>query len=110
MDALKPGLIADGVIVALRDGTVKDFVTEGLDKWDNPDQTVIEVTCECKHQNDVFRDVRLFTYKNNVQGEVVYGTQSNLGKFAAYYKKLPAVSDQVQMKTNAAGYFKLVIE
>lgn len=110
-ESLKAGVMVTGVIVAINDGKVADFIsTEAAAKWDNPTQTAIEVVVECRHNEETYKDARIFPYKTNSDGLTVYTKNSNLGKYGKYYGKLPEVGDQVQMKTNADGYFKVVIE
>ena len=110
-ESLPAGLLVQAVIVAVNDGQVKDFLSDEVQKkWVNPDQTAIEVVAECDHHGTKYRDTRIFPYNNDADGNVLYGERSNIGKFAKYYKKLPEVGDQIQMKTNADGYFKMVID
>lgn len=108
---LPAGIVADGAIVQVEDGTVRDFLdVEAAKKWIDPDATAIQVTAECLYNGDKFTDSRIFPYRENSQGQTVYSERSNLGKFAAYYRRLPQVGDRVQLKTNSDGFFKLVIE
>jgi hypothetical protein len=110
-EALQAGIVTPGVIISVKDGIVRDFVnSDGISKWNNPDQMAIEVASECQFNGEVFRDTKILPYRNDEQGNTVYGERSNLGKFSKYYKKLPQINDQIQMKTNSEGFFKLVIE
>jgi hypothetical protein len=104
-------VLKEAVVIELKDGKVADFLTEEAQaKWANPTQEAIEIVVECKHNDESYKDAKIFPYRVDTNGVTVYTPKSNLGKYAKYYKKLPEVGDQVQMKTNADGYFKLVIE
>lgn len=110
-ESLNPGLMAQGFVIDIKDGKVKDFVQDdALPKWKNKDQSCILVTFECKHNEVSYTDQKLLTYNISDKGATQFGKRSNLGKYHSYYKKVPEVGDQVQMKTNADGYFKVVIE
>jgi len=43
-------------------------------------------------------------------GKTVYSSNSNLGKYNNYYRKLPEAGDQVRCLTNKDGFFRLLIE
>lgn len=108
---LEAGILVEGVITQLKDGTPKDFVSEkGLEKWDKQDKLVIEIVAECKHDAKSHTDKKIFSYSTNEEGATTYSTRSNLGQYQKYYKKLPCVGDKVQMKTDGDGFFKLVFE
>ena len=71
---LEPDTIVDGVIVEIKDGKVKDFVTEErLKKWDSdPESECIELSVEVKcerAENGFIKIHKLLTYKtvNNIQ-------------------------------------------
>jgi len=110
-EQLQAGIIIKGIIIQINDGIVKDFINEvALAKWLKPEETAIELVVECQHEGNTYKDTRIMPYRTNTDGNTVYSTNSNLGKYNRYYKKLPEVGDQVQMKTNANGFFKIIIE
>ena len=39
-----------------------------------------------------------------------FTTKSKMGKFNKYYKKLPVSGGEIHMKTDADGFFKIIIE
>lgn len=102
------GQIAEGAIIDVKDGKIKDFV-ENTEKFKNIDQSCINVTAECVFEGQKQTDSKIFTYID-VEGKMKVQEKSNLGKFLKYYKKLPEVGDKVQMKTNAEGFFRIVFE
>lgn len=110
VEGLKAGIMVDGIITTITDGIVKDFVDkEHLDKWKRPEQRCIKIIAECIYQEKTYNDEILFTY-NLTDGKTTFSSRSNLGKFNSYYKSTPKSSNKIQMKTNAKGFFKLVIE
>ena len=111
LESLKPGIVGTAIITVVNDGKVADFLSEEAKaKWANPLQSAIEISAEHVVGEEKYTDTRIFPYKTDDEGFTVFTGRSNLGKFFKYYKKLPEVGDQVQMKTNADGYFKIVIE
>jgi len=108
---LAAGVVETGVIIDIKDGKVKDHIdSEYYDNWkDSLDNSAIKVSVECLHEGIKYQDEKIFTYED-VGGTTKFGANSNLGKFHSYYKKAPKSGEQIQMKTNAKGYFRLVIE
>jgi tRNA U54 and U55 pseudouridine synthase Pus10 len=95
--------VLDGVIIAIKDGVVKDFV-QNLDKWKNKEQPAIEVTVEIKVEEESVQHHQVFTYSNGLNGETEYGKTSNLGKFKRKYESLPKVAQMVKISTNKDGF------
>lgn len=111
VENLRAGIVEQGVVVNVADGKVGDFLTDkGKDKWEGDHNTLaIQVTVEVLHDNTKYNCERLFTYFTQAD-KTVFKSNSNLGKYFRYYKKLPEVGDQVQCKTDADVYFRLVID
>lgn len=108
-EQIAPGTMAEGVIIDIKDGKIKDFV-EDTSKFRDAEQTVINVTVECTHDGQKQTDSKLFTYIE-ANGKMKVPAKSNLGKFYKYYEnKMPQVGMKVQMKTNSDGFFKLLFQ
>lgn len=108
---LAAGIVKEGVIIKIEDGKIKDHIHEdGREKWKHSLETsAIKVIVECLHDEVTHQADEVFTYING-EGKTKFSERSKIGKFKAYYKALPVVGGKVQMKTNADGYFKFVIE
>jgi|SRR6056297_1994999 len=107
-EQIAPGQVTQGVIIDIKDGKIKDFVDD-TSKFKDPDQTCINLTAECQYDAQKYTDSKLFTYIDN-EDKMKVPAKSNLGKYKKYYGKMPQTGDQVQMKTNSDGYFKIVFE
>lgn len=103
------GMTATGVVIAINDGKVEDFLTEkGKEKWKSPlDAPAIEVHIEGKHEGIPFKLKQMFEYQNDEEGNVVYKESTKLGRFAKINKGVPYVGQQVKCITNADGYWRL---
>jgi len=107
--ALPADKIFDGIIISIRDSTVKELVRE-LENWKgDPNSPAIELDVEVKHEEKSFSFNQLFTY-NDVGGQTQYSPRSNLGKYKNKYGKLPEVGDQVKALTNSEGFLKLKLD
>uniref|UniRef100_A0A6M3XHB3 Uncharacterized protein n=1 Tax=viral metagenome TaxID=1070528 RepID=A0A6M3XHB3_9ZZZZ len=106
---LGAGISATGVIVSIEDGKTSDFV-KNLENWKGDiNSPAINVHIEIMHNNEKYELQKLFNYKNEGD-KTVFSSNSNLGKYKKYYRKLPESSDQVKLVTNADGFFRLLIE
>lgn len=106
---LPAGIGAEGVIVAINDGTTKDFV-ENTENWKGDvNQPAIEVHIETKYNEQVYTVKKLFNYRWEEQ-KVKYTENSNLGKYKKYYGKLPQVGDRVRLLTNKEGFWRILLE
>jgi len=106
---LGPGISATGVIVKIDDGKTSDFV-KNLENWKGDiNSPAINVHIEIMHNNEKYELQKLFNFKDE-NGKTVYSSNSNLGKYKQYYRKLPTAGDQVKCLTNKDGFFRLLIE
>jgi len=110
IEGLKVGISKQSVITQINDGKVKDFLTEeGKGNWKGDlDHTAIEIVIETNYNDETYNTGRIFTYTEK-EGVTTFKSNSNLGKYFRTYGKLPEVGDQVQMMTDANGYFCLVM-
>ncbi len=109
IQGIPPGTSTEGVIVALDDGTVKEFV-KNTDGWKGDvNQTAINIGIELKYGEKVMKLSQVFTYDSE-EGKTVFSSKSNLGKYKKYYNKLPEVGDKVKLLSNKDGFFRLLIE
>lgn len=108
---LPADVVLDGVIVYINDGRLKDFVKD-LTKWDaDADQFCIKAFVEVKNKSGASVKVeQLFTYHNNEDGVVVYGSKSNLAKFKRKYGCLPDAGVKVKVQTNGEGFGKIKLD
>ena len=101
--------VIKGAIIEIKDGKPSDFLEEeAAKKW--RDNSVIKVVIEAHYQNQQITEEILFTYQNNDQGKTVYSENSKIGKFTKMYGGAPRLSQQVDLKANSDGYFKLIID
>lgn len=95
--------ILDGVIIAVNDGVVKNFVTN-LENWKDPKQPAIEVVVEIRWGKESFEHKQVFTYHDDDEGNVVYTSGSNFGKFKNKYETLPRPGIPIKIVTNDKGF------
>ena len=106
---LGPGVSATGVIVKIDDGKTSDFV-KNLENWKGDiNALAINIHIEIQHNNEKYELQKLFNYKDE-NGKTIFSSNSNLGKYKQYYKKLCEAGDQVKCLTNKDGFFRLLIE
>ena len=111
IETLEPGIIIKGVIIKIESGTYRKFIPEQyLGKFKNPDQTCIKIHAEGKFKDRFYSDTELIGYFKNEKGIMEFTTKSKMGKFNKYYKKLPVSGGEIHMKTDADGFFKIIIE
>ena len=108
---LKPDSILDGVVVAIEEGKVLDFVKH-LDKWNGAsDQPAIQVIVEVPGEGEVVRIEKLFTHGfEEGTNAILYHEKSNMGKYEKKYGNIPKVGDKVKVITNSEGFGKVMIE
>lgn len=110
VQGIPAGESAQGVVINIVDGEVKDFVTN-MEGWrGDPSSKAINIQIETTYNGNSFTLSRVFTYKKNKEGKTEYASTSNLGKYKAYYNKLPEVGDKVKLLSNKEGFFRLLIE
>ena len=103
------GVSATGVITSIEDGKTSDFV-KNTENWKGDiNSPAINVHIEILHNSEKYELQKLFNYKNE-GGKTVFSSNSNLGKYKQYYKKLPESGDQCKVLTNKDGFFRLLIE
>lgn len=106
---LGAGVSAIGVITSIEDGKTSDFV-KNLENWKGDiNASAINIHIEIVHNNEKYELQKLFNFKDE-DGKTVYSSNSNLGKYKQYYRKLPTAGDQVKCLTNKDGFFRLLIE
>ena len=103
--------IIDAIIVDIKDGIVKNFISEEVQKkWQGDiESRAIECNLEVKSGEEMVKITQLFTYTEE-DGKTVYNPKSNLGKFKTKYKKLPEHGDQVKVITNSDGFGKIKLD
>ena len=104
-----PGTIIDGIIIAIQDGTVKDFLKVDSTKFKNTDSPCINVVVESKLDTRNFKIEQIFTYIKSAGDTTLFTSDSNLGKYYKSYGKLPEVGDKVKMMSNSEGFFKIMV-
>lgn len=106
---LPPDTILDGVIIAIKDGKVKDFVTN-TEKWQGDvEQTAINIVVEVKNGDESVTIEQVFTY--NVRNEVTtFAPSSNMAKYNKKYGKLPEAGDKVKIQTKSDGFGKVKLD
>ena len=106
---LGAGLSATGVITTIEDGKTSDFV-KNTENWKGDiNALAINIHIEILHNSEKYELQKIFNYKDE-QGRTVFSSNSNLGKYKQYYKKLPESGDQVKCLTNKDGFFRLLLE
>jgi len=109
VQGLPPGETAEGVIIQRNDGKTKDFVENTTNWKGDVDQPAIEIVVETKYKETTYQVRKLFNYRWE-DNKSKYTSNSNLGKYKKYYKKLPQVGDKVKLLTSADGFWKILIE
>ena len=110
-EGLPMDMTINATIIQIDDGKVRDFVAPSvLKKWDDSEKIAIQVVIKGEYKGEEYFVQKIFTYSTSEDGRTVISKNMSLGKYFGRYKKLPEVGDQVQIRTNAAGYFGLVIE
>ena len=110
VEGIPAGTSAEGTILEIRDGKTKDFV-KNLDKWKGDiESPAIELEIEADYGGTTIKLSNLFTYKEGIDGNTEYSSNSNLGKYVRYYKKMPEKGDKVKLLSNSEGFFRLLIE
>lgn len=97
--------ILDAEIVRIKDGCVRDFLTNTTGWKTDIDQPAIEVEMKVK---DV-KFAQIFTYSIE-NGQTTFTKNSNLGKFKRKYGQLPAVGVMVKVQTSADGFGKIKLD
>ena len=106
---LGAGISAIGIITTIEDGKTSDFV-KNLENWKGDiNALAINIHIEIQHNNEKYELQKLFNYKDE-NGKTIFSSNSNLGKYKQYYKKLCEAGDQVKCLTNKDGFFRLLIE
>lgn len=114
LEGIPAGMASEGVIIKITDGKSRDFIKseEAKKEWQGDlDQPAIDVEIETKYKEKSFKLSKLFTYSiSSDNGKTMYGPTSNLGKYKAYYNKLPEIGDKVKLLSNKKGFFRILIE
>ena len=102
--------ILDGVIIAIEDKQVKDFVSETAKqgwKGDLESPAInIDVEILVGEPKTSVKIHQMFSYFDK-DGKTGYTANSNLGKYVAKYKKMPELGDQVKVITDSSGFGKI---
>jgi len=105
---LPQDLILDGVIIALDDRKVKDFVKH-VEKWKNAEQQAINITIEVIYEKNTYKFDKVFAYMEE-EGRTVFNSKSDLGKFKQKYGVVPKVGVKVKCSTTKEGYLRLKLD
>lgn len=107
VEPARQGERADGVVVSVERGVLKDFVDkELLDKWfSSPSQEVICVLVEGKFQGVSVRDRKILT----LPSDKGIRKNSNLYKWKRLFGSYPFVGQKVFLVADAEGFFRLTL-
>lgn len=92
-------VILDGIVVDVLLTTWRELLDneESIKKFNNPDQQIVNIKFECKHEDKIFKGTQNLTYDSNPS------SNSKLGKFLNKYETLEA-GTKIKVLYDGEGY------
>jgi len=101
----KTGDKADGVVIAIKRGKVKELLPEELlEKWKSDHEAeAIEVEVEYAWQNNTYTKRKILTLPN---GDII-SRKSNLYKWKKAFGDYPRIGQKIYLIADGEGYFQI---
>ena len=97
--------IVAGKVTSIQSGPIRNFVKD-LTKWECPETAeVIQVHVMGEHNGLTIESATIIMLPT----DKIIRPRSTLAKWQSGYGKLPEIGQDVQMKMNADGYWKVVM-
>lgn len=109
ISGLPPDKAFDGVITAVHDGKVGDFILNPESWQGDIKQEAINIVVEIKDVSEFTQFEQIMTYHEK-NGKIEYHKMSNMGKFNRKYDTLPAAGIKVSVYTTGEGFAKIKLD